>query len=280
MTDDLRSDGATPRVGVIMTAHNRRNVTQACLVSIAGQDQVDPCVVLTDDGSTDGTRDMARSFAFVTVISGSGSDYWAGGMRRAWERIDLDSVDYLALVNDDVVLDSDALPRLVQCAVINPDALWGGSVRDPQTGVVTYGGNRRTSSYRYLKLERAEPADVPVECDTLNGNVLLMSTKTARVLGGIDGRYVHGMADYDLSWRGKSLGIPSMLAPGTYGTCRPNDIHGTWRDVRLGRRERWKKLRGPKGLPPRLWFHVCRTYGGPLWVVDFAAPYIRVAVGR
>jgi GT2 family glycosyltransferase len=236
-------------------------------------------VVLNDDASTDGTAAMASSFPFVRVIHGSGHDYWAGGMRRAWEATDLDAVDALLLLNDDVQLDEDAIARLLKQLGRRPDALWGGPVRGEGSPGPTYGGNVSSSRLRRMKLRRLEVGDDVQQCDVLNGNVVLMSTEVARLVGNLDPSYRHGMADYDLSWRAQRLGIASMVVPGTVGSCDTNSVVGTWQDRSLSRADRWRKLMAPTGLPPRPYLRICAKHGGPLWPLDFLSPYVRVLVG-
>lgn len=269
-----------PVLQILMTCHNRAEVTERCLQSIAAQSGVQCHVLLNDDGSDDKTAEKAAEFDFVHVIQGSGQDYWAGGMRRAWDAMSLDAVDCVVLLNDDVELDEGALSTLWAHCESEPSILWGGAVRDPRTGLVSYGGYSSINGLRKMKMRMVLPEARPVVCDVLNGNILLMSADVARRTRGLSSEFTHAMADFDLSWRAATLGIQAKLAPGTHGTCAPNDVSGTWRDTALPRRLRWRKVIAPTGLPPVEYFVVCRRFGGPLWVLDFLAPYGRILLGR
>jgi GT2 family glycosyltransferase len=262
-----------------MTSHNRVGKTRRCLQSIARQG-VPIEVILNDDGSTDGTGQVARRFDFVRVVRGSGADFWAGGMRRAWANIDWPKTSAVALLNDDVELDPGALRGLLEILRHHEPMLLGAAVRSPDDGTPTYGGYSAANSLRRMKLRLVEPGNGLTDCDTLNGNILLMDRKTAQQLGGLSPRFTHGMADFDLAWRAGDRGYRVALAPGTWGSCENNPSAGRWSDRSLPRRARWRKLMSPTGLPPREYLYMCKEHGGPLWLVDYISPYARVLMGR
>ena len=79
------------RVVAILTCHNRREKTLACLRSYFDQALRFPAnleVVLVDDGSSDGTAEAVRALgaSSVEIVAGSGDLYWAAGMALAEER--------------------------------------------------------------------------------------------------------------------------------------------------------------------------------------------------
>ena len=68
------------KIAAIMTCHNRKNKTMACLKSLFTIiPETD--VYLTDDGSTDGTSEaVLYTYPNVHIISGDGNLYWNRGM--------------------------------------------------------------------------------------------------------------------------------------------------------------------------------------------------------
>ena len=83
-------------------------------------------------------------------------------MRLAFTRAVPARPDYLLWLNDDVVLDDDALERLLAthaalCAERQPLSLVVGATRDPQSGTTTYGGLRRISRFRRMAFAQVEP---------------------------------------------------------------------------------------------------------------------------
>ena len=91
-------------VAAILTCFNRKNKTQKCLESLF-KILPDCDVYITDDGSTDGTRDMLHQcFPKVKVISGTGNLFWSRGMYTAWKEAVKGKYDYYLWLNDDIEL--------------------------------------------------------------------------------------------------------------------------------------------------------------------------------
>ena len=275
-------------IAALLTCHNRREYTLACLESLraAAVPGITVDVHLVDDGSNDGTAEaVATAYPEVEINRGSGDLFWGLGMRFAFTRAVPTHPDYLLWLNDDVVLDPDALKRLLAtyaalCAGRQPLSVVVGSTRDPQTGATTYGGVRRTSRLRRMAFALVTPTDTPQSCDTMNGNVVLIPRSVYSVVGNIDVRFPHAMGDTDYGLRARSAGCQVFLAPGHVGTCSGNPRAGTSRDETLSRRQRLRKVVSPNELPVAEWVAICRRHGGPLWPVLVLSPYVRLIVGR
>lgn len=263
-------------LAVLMTCHNRREKTLACLGSIfeAFDVAVDFEVFLTDDGSSDGTADaVLASYPSVHVIEGDGSLFWCRGMHRAW----LDALDgefdaYL-WVNDDVVFRPTALREFIENARqhmrgAEDDAIVVGSVTDPATGELTYGGSVQVSTWHPGRTEKVEPTDDFQVIDTFNGNVVLVPHFVVERVGIIDPAFSHATGDNDYGLRAKAAGIPVLLAPGTAGMCARNPALPPSPRRMFSRKG---------GLPWRDWLRYTRRHGDWRWPVAFLLPYIRMA---
>ena len=110
----------TRRLTAVLACHDRRDKTLACLESLtacrgaaAARGLADVRVILVDDGSRDGTAAaVTQAFPDVRILTGDGSLWWGGAMARGLSAVGDDS-DFQLWLNDDVVLDGDALARLV-----------------------------------------------------------------------------------------------------------------------------------------------------------------------
>jgi GT2 family glycosyltransferase len=239
-------------------------------------------VVLTDDGSTDGTAQAAREvWPDVHLVRGDGSLFWAKSMALAASAAH--DFDFLLWLNDDVVLDSGALSRLLgtyRSLVKSQKApLVVGALRDPHTGTVTYSGVAHDSSLRPMRFSRVVPAGIPVQADTMNGNLVLVPRKVVERVGHLDGAFSHGMADFDYGLRARSAGCEVWVAPRTLGTCARNSSVGEWTDPALSVAMRWRMMRSPKGLPPGSWLRFTRRHAGPMWLLHWLSPYVHFLVG-
>lgn len=269
----------TPRVAAVLTSHNRREQTLACLEGLRGQAagtaQVD--VFLLDAASGDGTPDaVAERFPEVTLLRGSSDLYWNGGMRLALAHAVAGNYDYYLWINDDTHLDDGALARLLRTDTALAErgagpAITVGSTRDPDTGALTYGGVRRRDHGRPLHFTLIPPGTEPVAAETMNGNCVLVPRAVVERVGNLDEVYTHGIGDFDYGLRARRAGCGVFVAPGTVGTCARNPA-----DTPLPMRQELRRLVSPKGLPPREWATFARRWAGPAWPFYALGPYVRL----
>ena len=178
--------------------------------------------------------------------------------------------DYLLWLNDDVVLDGDAVARVLRLAHDEPGAVIVGATRDPVSGVVTSGGRRRRGRHPQ-RFEQLPISDSPQVCDTFNGNFVLVPRAVYELLGGIDGRFAHAYADDDYGMRARHEGVPVLQCPGSVGSC-PANVPPL---VPRGLRARWAYYQSPKGLPASSQARYLRRHGGALWPFWFFAGLLR-----
>lgn len=272
------------RVCVLMTSFERCRTTLACLSALAAQDHPDAAleVFLVDDGSSDGTGDaVRREFPTVSVIGGTGSLYWGGGTRLADAAAWATSPDYLLWLNDDVRLAGGAIASLVSTArAAGGRTVVVGSLSDPITGALTYGGYRQRDRRRALDLEPVTPGESPQAIDTMNGNLVLIPAPIRTAVGPPDARFSHNMADMDFGFRVRAAGFGIILAPGFLGTCARNRTKARWSDPTVPLVERLRAVGRFDGLPPREWWVFTRRHCGLRWPRYFLGPYLRsIAAG-
>ena len=272
------------RLAVIMTCHDRRDQTRKCLLSLDAAAQrvrgLDYHAYVMDDGSTDGTSQGVEALELpVTILHGPGDLFWNRGMVRAWEAAVATDVPYDAflLLNDDTVLDLDALERLTVVGSENVGrAVVVGAVRDPDSGTLTYGGVRRLSHWHPGRVATLAERDRPQSADTFHANCVLVPASVCNAIGTLDATYHHGMGDFDYGYRARQHGFDVVVAPNTVGTCARNGVAGTWRDPTLPLRRRLAMLESPKGLPRREWHAFLRRHDAPAAGLLSWMPTLRV----
>lgn len=272
------------RLAVLITCHNRRITTLTCLHALYQQDVIFD-VFLVDDGSSDGTSEAVRTnYPEVNILKGDGNLFWVGGMRLAFSKALKNGYDYYLWLNDDTTLDSNALLNLlnthhylVKCG--HPNSIVIGSARDPLTGKLTYGGQVRSSHRWDRKLEPLKPALEPIECDTMQGNCVLIPHSVAEKVGNIDAAFIHTFGDLDYGLRARQLGCSVWIAPGYVATCSRNSMQQSWADTNLTLSERLKKAFHSKGFPTRAWTTFLRRHSGPFWFIHWIRPYLRAVIG-
>ena len=275
---------ARPLVAVLMASHNRVATTVRCLETLhaQGADDVQLEVFLVDDASTDGTAAaVADHFPDVHLISGGGALFWSGAMRLAQAAARPIDPDFLLWLNDDVVLDDDAIERLLAAhrdvVEAGGEGIVVGGLTDPRTGAISYAGVDRPDRRRPTRFEIIEPTDRLRKCDSMHGNLVLIPELVFRRLDGFDSSFRHAMSDFDFGLRVAEQGLGVWLAPGTFGTCSRDHSDEPWDARDLGVVRRTRILLSPKGLPPGDWFRFTARHAGRFWPLYFASPYVRFA---
>lgn len=272
------------RIAVLMTCHNRRDKTVACLRAFSQAADVVPGLrpeyYLTDDGSTDGTAEAVRALNLnLTIIPGQGDLFWNRGMVMAWQEAARAATGYegYLLLNDDTMLDADGLERLLKVSTTSANkAIVVGATRDPVTKALTYGGILRTSHWHPGRTERVPVSEETQEADTFNANCTLIPRVVFELIGTLDPTFHHSMGDLDYGFRARASGVRIIVAPGTVGTCPRNETRGTWSDRQLPLRTRLMLLESPKGLPRNEWKEYLRRNGAPQATILAWVPTLRV----
>lgn len=275
------------KIAVLIACHNRSESTITCLKHLSNSilnESISFDVVLFDDGSSDGTAEsVLREFPGVTILRGDGSFYWNRSMHAAYAYAMNMKYDAYVWLNDDSTLFPTALQNAIGSwlsvrAKTGKDPIIVGSMQDPDSGELTYGGVTSSGSIRKFKYSLVQPSDVPVQCDTMNGNFVLIPKAVADVVGNMDPVFAHAMGDTDYGLRARKAGFELYVAPGYSGKCARNSSYGTFNDKSLPLKTRWKKIQEPKGLPVKSWWYFTRRHGGFLAPLYWVWPYIKLII--
>jgi len=272
-------------LAVLLTCHNRKAKTLACLEALFAAADATPGlkieVFVTDDGSTDGTSAAIRAAGHpVELLSADGSKFWTGGTLVSWDAAIASETDFdgYLLLNDDTTLDRSALEVLTAVSTENEgNAVVVAAIRDPESAQVSYGGVVRTVDWHPAKVRRLAASSEVQVADTFNANCVLIPKAVFQHVGRLDPAFTHAFSDFDYGYRATSAGFQVLVAPGVLGTCARNSIQGTWEDPTLGLRRRLELLNSPKGLPWREWAYYLRRHGPWFWPALTLGPAFRIA---
>lgn len=271
------------KVAALSCSYNRKEKTTAFLDSLTSQYIPETYVLdiyMLDDQSPDGTAKYVREhFPSVNVIYGSGSLFWAGGMRMLWQHvINTADYDFFILLNDDVRLFDNAIEKLLAAYLQSKydKNILVGSVKNFDLSKTTYGGHKLLNGYNGdARLVIPDEHDLKA-CDLGNANIMLVDKATVDKIGILSGRYIHSFADYDYTLNAIRNGIKVWVAPGYYGYCEYD--HGNpWLSSRHSIKERIAYMHSPKGLESRSYLRYIRKFFplnypaavGKLWLKVF-----------
>jgi GT2 family glycosyltransferase len=269
------------KIAVLLTVHNRLprtlNLLSNLFTQIGLADDTHISVYLVNDGSTDNTAAMIETlYPEVNLINGTGDLYWNGGMRLAYANASLNDYDYYFWLNNDVTLFNDSLSKLLNVSIsLGDKSIIIGSLQDPETKTITYGGVSRLTRWKRLHFTLIAPEVKPIKVETMNGNCVLIPRIVAHNVGNLDPLFTHAIGDYDYGLRARKLGFLVYLAPGYYGYCQRNKLRKQWNNPSLPLKTRWNNLVSHHGLPPREWRIFAYRYGGPFWWLYWMSPYIK-----
>ena len=251
------------KIAALLTTYNRKEKTIACLESLRRQMlslNILVEIFLTDDASVDGTSEAVKLFfPEVHLYHGSGSLFWAGGMRATWQQALNSDADYFLLLNDDTVLHENALSVLIESINISSKpAICIGSTMDNNTGKISYGGSRLRSLKRWGGYSVHSKTNY-LQCDFGNANIMLVPRKIVDAIGILHNNYTHSLADYDYTLTAKKAGFDVLVAPGFLGNCI--DDHGNnWMPQKTSLKQRLHYLKNPKGLAYKEYLQFIRNH--------------------
>ena len=226
------------KIAVLYTCFNRREKTISSLRGLFSSQQyydsrssnkIVLSVFLTDDGCTDGTADAIRETypsKNITILMGDGNLYWAGGMRNSWNAaLKLhEEWDFYLLLNDDTVLQDIAFEELLNTHVYclnkyHKEGIYSGiTCAHDDPNHITYGGDVILNKFTG-KRKRLSISDTPQMCDFTNANIMLVPKSIVDAIGILYSGYKHSAADFDYTYKARSLGYPVLVTANACGCC-------------------------------------------------------------
>jgi GT2 family glycosyltransferase len=261
-------ESPAPRIAVIVLNWNGREDTLQCLDSVSRLKYSNFEVIVVDNGSADGSVAAIReSFPALFVIeTGANLGYAEGnnvGIRAALER----GADFILLLNNDTIVDSNLLTELAAGARLRPDAgIFGAKI------------------YHYTERDRIWYAGVRWNRELLSFEVIIDESTYGEALGTIpDTDYACGCA---LFVRREVLAKVGLLDPKFFLTYEETDFCYRAREhgycvVYVPRAMVWHKISASFGghESPLVKYFMARNY--LLWTErHLAAEELRAARSR
>lgn len=250
------------RLAVLMTVHNRKEITQGCLeylnksVSFC-KDSLWIDIYIVDDGSTDGTPEMIHSlFPSVKLIQGNGDLFWNRGMRLAWIEASKDNYDYYLWLNDDTLIVEDSIDLVIKSYKERGKCIIVGCTHDSKDSQkTTYGGFDAKGNI-------ISPNGKLQQIDTINGNFVLVSKAVYEDCGILPYELHHSGGDNYYSIVAKKNNIPCFLTPCYIGACDNHERPKQYCDPSCSLYQRLSNLYSPLGNPPSEIFFLTKLKKG------------------
>lgn len=202
--DAPRTDGL---LYVLTPVHDRRALTEKFVACLQRQSDRNFRLVLIDDGSTDGTADMARASGVpLTVIPGHGDWWWAGSLQQGYEHLRAQPSsggEVVLIVNDDTQFEPDFLAAGRAALAREPRALLLARAYSERSGELLDAGVRADwATLRFL------PARDPAQADCFSTRGLFLRLGDFLALGGFHPVLLpHYASDYEFTMRARRRGF-------------------------------------------------------------------------
>ena len=202
-----------PELYILLPVHNRRETTRRFLDCLRAQTFQNYHLLLIDDGSTDGTADVARELIpTLTVLRGRGDWWWAGSLQQGIEWLrqnDAAGEDLVLMINDDVTFEPQFLERAVAQLHSAPRTLLLAQAVSKQSGQPLVSGVEAD-----LKRWRFQPSQAADKINCLTTNGLFLRWADLQQIGGFRPRLLpHYNADYEFTLRARRKGFQLRVSP-------------------------------------------------------------------
>ena len=211
----------TPHIKILILNWNGKDLLRNCLDSVIAIDYPNYSVMIIDNGSSDGSLDMVQENYSQMECLTLGHNYgFSGGYNRCFTQLKDDPSEFIMLLNNDTVIDSDILNSFIQAKEQfgdnqiyggkiyyqdNPEKIWyaGGKVK-LKWGCIFHRGIRKQDSLEFSN---------PIETDYVTGCCLFTSMEVINKLNGFDERFNMYGEDVDFCLRAKQEGINCYYWP-------------------------------------------------------------------
>jgi len=191
---------------------------------IASTEGMDAAVIVADNASTDGSRDLlAQEFPQTRQIPLDKNYGFTGGYNRALAQVE---AEYFVLINSDIEVPKNWLKPLVDwmdthpgCGACGPK-LHAFDRRDTFEYAGAAGGLLDKYGYPFCRgraLQHIEKDkgqyDMPADVFWVSGACLMVRSSLWKELGGLDDRFFAHMEEIDLCWRLQLAGYKVTVVP-------------------------------------------------------------------
>jgi GT2 family glycosyltransferase len=205
-----------PRAFIIVLNYNGAETIINCLKSIYQQQYPNYELVVVDNNSKDGSFELAKKyFSNAHFIQNDKNIGFAAGnnvgIRFAIEKF----ADYIFLLNNDAIIDENALSLLISVAENNSEAgILSPVIFDKNNRIWFAGGQIKWFFMRATHLLKAS-SNNPYVTDYLSGCAMLIKKEVFKKIGLLDEKYFLYYEDTDFCLRTRKNKFSCVVVPGS-----------------------------------------------------------------
>ncbi len=209
-----------PLVGAIILNTNRKEDTLACLSSLQKCNYSNLTIWVLDNFSTDGSVEaIYEQFPQTKIIQLTENKGYAGnnnaGISAALEA----GVDWIIILNEDTILDPDAISSLVRFGMSNNQIGILGPIvyHFDEPNVIQSAGGKINQEWQAVHIgqneEDREQFSYPIPVDWISGCSIMVRRDVIEQVGGIDERYFYYWEETEWCIRARKAGWQIWMVP-------------------------------------------------------------------
>ncbi|TXK16253.1 glycosyltransferase family 2 protein [Homoserinibacter sp. GY 40078] len=222
---------ADPRLAIVTVSYSSGDVLPGLLRSLDSATTLSATVIVSDNGSTDGSVAEIRERFPRVIVHENGANLGYGGAVNAAVAAVAPEADWILVVNPDCVLDPGSVDRLIAAAAELPEVGAAGPLIVGEDGT-PYPSARALPSFRtgvghalFANVWRGNPWTARYRQDDvvargeqttvgwLSGSCVLVRGEAFRQLDGFDESYFMYFEDVDLGRRLGEAGWTNLYVP-------------------------------------------------------------------
>jgi len=259
------------KVSIVIPNWNGKVYLNDCLRSLCEIDYKNFIVVVVDNGSSDGSVEfLQKKFPQVVVIQNQNNLGFAAGCNVGIRYSLKKYVDFVLLLNNDTVVSSDFLSKMMKTAEDERVGIIGCKIfyHDNPEMIWAAGGNyipwRVSGKFLHWKEQNRDSLNGELDCSFVNGCVMLIGKEVFKEIGLFFEPYFLTVEDLDFCYQAKLKGWK----------IRVNLDAEVWHKISFSRGGEFSFSDGYYGTRNRLWFAFKRSenYLGGIIFLLFIVP--------
>lgn len=203
-----------PLVYIVLLNYKRPDLTEACIQSLQALTYPNVRLVVVDNHSRDDSckRLSCHPSIYRFLASPFNSGYSAGnnlGIRLALA----EGADYVWILNNDTLVDPEALTQLVQVAEAQGHGLYGSVLKDTEKGNFLYAGGVIYPWRGKTRGLTQQEYDNGLRPEYLSGASMLISRRVLEQVGLLEESYFLYAEDIEYCVRAQRAGFPIVSVP-------------------------------------------------------------------
>jgi GT2 family glycosyltransferase len=267
------------RVTALVVTFNRRTLLMQCLFALTRQNRRPDRILIVDNASTDGTRDLLQSEGWlqrqdVELLALNDNTGGAGGFSAGLKHAMENGADWVWMMDDDAKPQPDALEKLTRRSLA-PGNLYGSvAVLDDKLSwpMVPNHGKSEDTVYRIRDFEKL-PEELDVQFIPFLG--ILVNTALVKRIGLPDADFFLAADDVEYCLRARKAGAKILLVGSSRITHPASERYRLWlpgREFYSLKLAPWKRYYDVRN---RI-FVARRYYGAALWYQTIPGSFLRL----